>query len=151
MAELYWQSAAYRSHGILIPLRFSQSRPHCLIRRPRGAVTGRKYHYPHTFHCHFGKLFQISKRHICRSLFQCLGVWLLWLTIFKTARVINVPVKLLFCFQDSAREKLFKTFFLSPSTFFWQRNNKTTGIYFSFFIIFSIFAKILFAFSFIVC
>ena len=29
---------AYQSHGTLIPPRFSRSRPHCLIPRPRGAV-----------------------------------------------------------------------------------------------------------------
>ena len=31
------------------------------------SVTGRKYHYPHTFHCLSGKLFRILKLHIYRT------------------------------------------------------------------------------------
>ena len=45
------------------------------------APTG-KYHYPHTFHRLFGKLFRILKRHIYRSSFRSLGVWLLAELIF---------------------------------------------------------------------
>ena len=47
------------------------------------SVAGRKYHYPHTFHCRSGKLFQILKLHIYRLLFRGNGVLLLWLTIFR--------------------------------------------------------------------
>ena len=36
-SEYRKRSTAYRSHGNLIPLWFSQSRPHCLIPRSRGA------------------------------------------------------------------------------------------------------------------
>ena len=35
-SEYRKRSTAYRSHGNLIPLWFSQSRPHCLIPRSRG-------------------------------------------------------------------------------------------------------------------
>ena len=64
------------------------------------APTG-KYHYPHTFHRLFGKLFRILKRHIYRSSFQSLGVLFLWLPRFHTGRVINVPAELIFCCQDA--------------------------------------------------
>ena len=64
------------------------------------APTG-KYHYPHTFHRLFGKLFRILKRHIYRSSFRSLGVWFLWLPRFHTGRVINVLAELLFCCQDA--------------------------------------------------
>ena len=66
-SEYRKRSTAYRSHGNLIPLWFSQSRPHCLIPRSRGAVTGRKYHYPPAFHCRSEKLFRILKLHIYRK------------------------------------------------------------------------------------
>ena len=114
------------------------------------APTG-KYHYPHTFHRLFGKLFRILKRHIYRSSFRSLGVWFLWLPRFHTSRVINVLAELIFYCQDSVGKfiELFVSIF--PFTIYWQRNRKTTGIYFSFFIIFSIFTKILLHFSFIVC
>ena len=64
------------------------------------APTG-KYHYPHTFHRLFGKLFRILKRHIYRSSFRSLGVWFLWLPRFHTGRVINVPAELIFYCQDA--------------------------------------------------
>ena len=64
------------------------------------APTG-KYHYPHTFHRLFGKLFRILKRHIYRSSFRSLGVWLLWLPRFYTGRVINVLAELIFYCQDA--------------------------------------------------
>ena len=64
------------------------------------APTG-KYHYPHTFHRLFGKLFRILKRHIYRSSFRSLGVWFLWLPRFHTGRVINVLAELIFYCQDS--------------------------------------------------
>ena len=64
------------------------------------APTG-KYHYPHTFHRLFGKLFRILKRHIYRSSFRSLGVWFLWLPRFHTDRVINVPAELIFGCQVS--------------------------------------------------
>ena len=64
------------------------------------APTG-KYHYPHTFHRLFGKLFRIMKRHIYRSSFRSLGVWFLWLPRFHTGRVINVLAELIFYCQDS--------------------------------------------------
>ena len=66
-SEYRKRSTAYRSHGNLIPLWFSQSRPHCLIPRSRGAVTGRKYHYPPAFHRRSEKLFRILKLHIYRK------------------------------------------------------------------------------------
>ena len=62
------------------------------------APTG-KYHYPHTFHRLFGKLFRILKRHIYRSPFRGLGVWFLWLPRFYTDRVINVLAELIFYCQ----------------------------------------------------
>ena len=62
------------------------------------ALTG-KYHYPHTFHRLFGKLFRILKRHIYRSSFRSLGVWFLWLPRFHTSRVINVLAELIFYCQ----------------------------------------------------
>ena len=62
------------------------------------APTG-KYHYPHTFHRLFGKLFRILKRHIYRSSFRSLGVWFLWLPRFHTGRVINVLAELIFYCQ----------------------------------------------------
>ena len=62
------------------------------------APTG-KYHYPHTFHRLFGKLFRILKRHIYRSSFRSLGVWFLWLPRFHTSRVINVLAELIFYCQ----------------------------------------------------
>lgn len=58
-----------------------------------------KYHYPHTFHRLFGKLFRILKRHIYRSSFRSLGVWFLWLPRFHTSRVINVLAELIFYCQ----------------------------------------------------
>lgn len=58
-----------------------------------------KYHYPHTFHRLFGKLFRILKRHIYRSSFRSLGVWFLWLPRFHTGRVINVLAELIFYCQ----------------------------------------------------
>ena len=64
------------------------------------APTG-KYHYPHTFHRLFGKLFRILKRHIYRSSFRSLGVWFLWLPRFHTDRVINVLAELIFRCQVS--------------------------------------------------
>ena len=64
------------------------------------APTG-KYHYPHTFHRLFGKLFRILKRHIYRSSFRSLGVWFLWLPRFHTGRVINVLAELIFYCQDA--------------------------------------------------
>ena len=64
------------------------------------APTG-KYHYPHTFHRLFGKLFRILKRHIYRSSFRSLGVWFLWLSRFHTGRVINVLAELIFYCQDA--------------------------------------------------
>ena len=64
------------------------------------APTG-KYHYPHTFHRLFGKLFRILKRHIYRSSFRSLGVWFIWLPRFHTGRVINVLAELIFYCQDS--------------------------------------------------
>ena len=63
------------------------------------SVAGRKYHYPPAFPCRSGKLFRILKVHICRSLFQGLGVWLLWLPRFYTDRVINVLAELIFYCQ----------------------------------------------------
>ena len=66
-SEYRKRSTAYRSHGNLIPLWFSQSRPYCLIPRSRGAVTGRKYHYPPAFHRRSEKLFRILKLHIYRK------------------------------------------------------------------------------------
>ena len=65
------------------------------------ASTG-KYHYPHTFHRLFGKLFRILKRHIYRSSFRSLGVWFLWLPRFHTDRVINVPAELIFGCQATS-------------------------------------------------
>ena len=75
----------------------------------------------------------------------------IWLPRFHTDRVINVLAELIFYCQDSVGKfiELFVSIF--PFTIYWQRNRKTTGIYFSFFIIFSIFTKILLHFSFIVC
>ena len=64
------------------------------------APTG-KYHYPHTFHRLFGKLFRILKRHIYRSSFRSLGVWFLWLPRFHTGHVINVLAELIFYCQDA--------------------------------------------------
>ena len=66
-SEYRKRSTAYRSHGNLIPLWFSQSRPHCLIPRSRGAVTVRKFHYPPAFHRRSEKLFRILKLHIYRK------------------------------------------------------------------------------------
>ena len=65
------------------------------------SVAGRKYHYPPAFHRRSGKLFRILKLHICRSLFQGLGVWLLWLPRFYTGHRIDVFPMLLFNFQDA--------------------------------------------------
>ena len=65
------------------------------------SVAGRKYHYPPAFHRPSRKLFRILKLHICRSLFQGLGVWLLWLPRFYTDRRIDVFPMLIFCFQDA--------------------------------------------------
>ena len=74
------------------------------------APTG-KYHYPHTFHRLFGKLFRILKRHIYRSSFRSLGVWFLWLPRFHTSRVINVLAELIFGCQDSV-EKILRISFI---------------------------------------
>ena len=77
-SEYRKRSTAYRSHGNLIPLWFSQSRPHCLIPRSRGAVTGRKYHYPPAFHCRSEKLFRILKLHIYRKRMASLAAEILY-------------------------------------------------------------------------
>ena len=102
---------AYQSHGTLIPPRFSRSRPHCLIPRPRGAVTGRKYHYPPAFPCLTGSYpdFQV---HISRSLFRGPGVWLAWLPRFYTGRRINVFRMLYIQFSSC-----FEGLFICPSTY----------------------------------
>ena len=71
------------------------------------SVAGRKYHYPHTFHCPSEKLFRILKLHIYRSSNRSRGVWLLRLPRFYTSRVINVPAKLLFNFQVDKRNDSF--------------------------------------------
>jgi len=71
------------------------------------SVAGRKYHYPHTFHCRSEKLFRILKLHIYRSSNRSRGVWLLRLPRFYTACVINVPVKLIFNFQVAKRNDSF--------------------------------------------
>ena len=102
---------AYQSHGTLIPPRFSRSRPHCLIPRPRGAVTGRKYHYPPAFPCLTGSYpdFQV---HISRSLFRGPGVWLAWLPRFYTGRRINVFRMLYIQFSSCSEECLIHTLLL---------------------------------------
>ena len=134
---------AYQSHGILIPPRFSRSRPHCLIPRPRGAVTGQKYHYPPAFHCLTGSCpdFQV---HISRSLFRGHGVWLAWLPRFHTGRRINVFrmlyiqfssyleecfIHALLLYRDWERrfvDVLFQNFF----NFFQSRFNRTKNSHF---------------------
>ena len=114
------------------------------------ALTG-KYHYPHTFH---RRLWLLSK-----------GLWLVFIArFFKVMADITfgcrdfIPTVWLTYLQSwysivKILSGKFIELFVSifPFTIYWQRNRKTTGIYFSFFIIFSIFTKILLHFSFIVC
>ena len=93
-------------------------------------VTGRKYHYPHTFHCLSEKLFRILKLHIL-SLVH-LESWRMVSVAddFLTARVINVPVKLLFNFQVTF-ERVF--LLLSP---LWTERRLLRGVFTKIFSIF---------------
>ena len=110
-----------------------------------------KYHYLHTFHCRLwlqskdqwlvfiARFFKVMADITsgCRDFIPT--VWLKYLQSWYSV------IKIL----SGKFIELFVSIF--PFTIYWQRNRKTTGIYFSFFIIFSIFTKILLHFSFIVC
>lgn len=78
------------------------------------------------------KAIQKSERHGYRLLIRDHGAWFMWLPRFHTSRVINVPAKLLFCCQDSAREKLFKILFDFPLLSTGNEITKLQGFIFRF-------------------
>ena len=71
-------NSVFISWNYFIPLRFSQSRPHCLIPISLGAMTERKYHYPPAFHRLSEKLFRILKLHIYRKRMASLAAVILY-------------------------------------------------------------------------
>ena len=71
-------NSLFISWNSFIPLRFSQSRPHCLFPISLGAVTERKYHYPPVFHRRSEKLFRILKLHIYRKRMASLAAVILY-------------------------------------------------------------------------